>query len=278
MAWRAENLEPDALGVSASRRTDIPALFGEWFVKRLDAGFVESIPPGPRRRVRHSLRPEHVTHFTFWSKWPRPFFRAQERVLHLGYPVLWNVTLTGLGGTDVEPGVPRPQRAVEAVRELSRQVGPEAVLWRYDHRVAISFVMPYRRQVLPDLRAWAAETDDARTDERPLALAAELDEIARDVGIPLSVCCDAELRRRLGRAQSGCNAFAWAQRACPALAPRTPPAARPTRPDCGCSREIDIGVYDTCVLGCRYSYGSRNRCVARQNFARHAPDGACLLP
>lgn len=98
MKWNLDDLNRTAVGVSASRRTDIPALFGQWFERRLDAGFVEYIPAGPPRRVRRSIAPADVSHFTFWSRWPRPFFRTLDTVLRIGYPVLWNVTITGLGG------------------------------------------------------------------------------------------------------------------------------------------------------------------------------------
>ena len=53
---------------------------------------------------------------------------------------------------------------------------------------------------------------------------------------------------------------------------------KPTRPDCVCSQEFDIGVYDTCVFGCRYSYGSCNLACARLNFAKHDPAHPCLIP
>ena len=54
--------------------------------------------------------------------------------------------------------------------------------------------------------------------------------------------------------------------------------ARPSRTDCGCSEEYDIGVYETCVLGCRYSYGSCSEVKARGNFQKHDPDAPCLIP
>ncbi|MCC6749081.1 MAG: DUF1848 family protein [Deltaproteobacteria bacterium] len=291
-----------------SRRTDIPALFGPWFARRLEEGFAEYVPLGPPRRVRCSLRPEEVTHFAFWSKWPRPFFPVLERVIARGYPVLWNVTVTGLGGTAVEPHVPAPERALEAVTELARRVPASAILWRYDpvfvssrypaahhletfarlaerlagqvDRVAISFLTSYARQVAPDLRAYAHETRD-QVPEVPLAaqvdLAGRLADLAREAGLSLTVCCSPELRAALGAPRAECNSFAWAARVYPALAARRLPD-KPCRPDCGCSKEVDLGVYDTCVLGCRYSYGSACEARARVRFAAHDPEAPCLIP
>ncbi len=307
--WSARDLAPTAVGVSASRRTDIPALYGAWLAGRLEAGRVEYVPAGPPRRIERSLRPEDVTHFTFWSKWPRPFFPTLGRLLEAGYPVLWNVTITGLGGTAVEPSVPPPERAVAAVGELSRLVGPGAIVWRYDpvfvserfgpahhertfaalagalagrvDRVAISFVEPYARRVAPDLRRYGRETGDAPgepSDGERLALAARLGELAAEAGVPLTVCCEPELGAALGCEPTGCNRFAWACRVYPDLARHRALRDRPTRAGCACSREVDIGVYDTCTLGCRYCYATRDRDAARRARGRHDPAGACLAP
>jgi Domain of unknown function (DUF1848) len=71
--WSFDNLSRTAVGRSVSRRTDVPALYGEWFLERMKAGFAEYEPAGPPRRIRCSLRPEDVTHFNFWSKWPALF-------------------------------------------------------------------------------------------------------------------------------------------------------------------------------------------------------------
>jgi hypothetical protein len=309
MHWTADGLSPSAVGVSASRRTDIPALFARWFGRRLEEGFAEYIPLGPPRTVRRSLRPEDVTHFTFWTKWPRPFFPVLERVLEVGYPVLWNVTMTGLGGTPVEPHVPPTKKAVASVLELSRLVSPAAILWRYDpifvsehydqkhhrdtftrlveslsghvDRVAVSFVTSYRRQVEPDLRAYERESGDVFESiplDAKIELATELREVALEAGLPFTLCCSPDLRQALGCPRSGCNRFDWARRVYPVLERHPHLKDRPTRADCACSQEVDIGVYDTCVLGCRYSYGSCNEPKARANFSRHDPEAPCLVP
>ena len=309
MCWRVDNLDPEAVGVSASRRTDIPALFSEWFGRRLEQGFAEYIPLGPPRRIRRSLRPEDVTHFNFWTKWPRPFFHVLERVLEAEYPVLWNVTVTGLGSTQVEPHVPATGKVVASIVELSRMVPPSAILWRYDpifvsahygrrhhretfgrlvealaghvDRVAVSFVTRYKRQVEPDLQAYQqASGDTLQTLPLPeqVELAIELREVAAAAGIPLTLCCSPDVRQAAGCPRSGCNSFDWVRRVYPALEQHRRLKDRPCRPDCGCSAEVDIGVYDTCVLGCRYSYGSRDLSTARRSFALHDPGAPCLIP
>lgn len=299
-SWSARRLAPTAVGVSASRRTDVPALFGRWFEERLGRGWAEYRPAGPPRTVRVSLEPEDVTHFNFWTRWPRPFLGPLERVLKLGFPVLFNVTVTGLGRTEVEPFVPRADRAVRAVKELSTLVPAAAIQWRYDPvflsarygadhhvktfrrlatqlvgsvgRVTISFVEVYSRRVAPDLRAYERETKDRimspSLDEK-VEIAGRLREIATELGLTFTVCCDGDVRRRLRCSRAGCNHFGWASEVYPELLLREPLPKAPKRPDCGCSREVDIGAYDTCVLGCRYSYGSCSLARARSRHRHH---------
>ena len=309
MGWQIDRLSPDAIGISASRRTDIPALFAPWFEHRLAAGFAETIPAGPPRRVRRSLRPEDVTHFVFWSKWPRPLFRALDTIEAVGYPVLWNVTITGLGGTAVEPRVPPPDEVVAAVHQLAQRHGPAAILWRYDpvfvsehyagdhhretftrlcgqlvghvDRVTCSLVHTYGRRVKPDLRAYERETGDRWIEQghaEQVALLGRLREIAAAAGLPFTLCCLPEVQAELACEPAGCNRWAWASRVYPELEKLRARRDKPTRKGCACSQEVDIGVYDTCTHGCRYSYGSRACGAAEHAMARHDPTAPCLLP
>jgi hypothetical protein len=306
--WSVANLNPSAIAASASRRTDLPALLPEWFSQRLDAGEVEYIPAGPPRRIRRSIRPEDITHFNFWSKWPRPFFPVLKKVLGIGYPVLWNVTVTGLGATSVEPGVPPADKAVEAILELSEIVAPSAIQWRYDpiftserygiahheamfrglagrlvgrvDRVAVSFVTPFPRRVAPKLKVYGATTGDrfcSPTAYEQTDILSRLREIAREEGLRFTLCCSGDLRDATGCESSGCNSWAWAVRVYPELSGRRPPAGRGKGSGCTCNKEFDIGVYDTCTLGCVYSYGTCRRDLARRNLAAHDPSAPCVL-
>jgi hypothetical protein len=309
MTWHPTQLSPRARPISASRRTDIPALYAPWFRGRLDEGWAEYIPAGPPRRCRVSLAPQDVLWFVFWTRWPRPFLPTLDHLLGRRFPVLFNLTITGLGGTAVEPGSPPTERALAAAHELAARLPPAAIQWRYDpvflserwdarfhaegfarladalagrvDRVAISFVQAYGRRVAPDLHRYGREHGDAlvpREDPRALDLARALAELARERGLRLVVCADDELRTALGVRPAGCDTHAWARAAWPELGAIRTPRLRPTRPGCACCEEVDIGVYDTCTTGCRYSYGSCDQATARRRAAQHDPRGAALIP
>ena len=56
--------------VSASRRTDIPAFYAEWMVRRLREGYCTVANPFNRNQVtRISLQPEDVDAIVFWLVW-----------------------------------------------------------------------------------------------------------------------------------------------------------------------------------------------------------------
>ncbi|MFH0899516.1 MAG: DUF1848 family protein, partial [Pseudomonadota bacterium] len=243
-----DHLQNDAVGVSASRRTDIPALYARWFERRLEAGEVAYQARPNARPAYRSIRPEHVTHFAFWTRWPPPFLRTLDHVLRIGYPTLWNVTITGLGGTAVEPHVPTTDRAVAALKTLSGVVGRTAVMWRYDpifltrkygvehhvrtfnelagklaeyvDRVAVSFVVPYGQRVKPDLDRYQVETGDhllqvGRGEKADLL--GTLRSIANAAGVTLCLCCVPELEGDTGLLRAGCNSWEWVARAHPVL-------------------------------------------------------------
>lgn len=227
----------------------------------------------------------------------------------MGYPVLWNVTITGLGGSPVEPRVPTTEKAVAALLELSTIVSPGAIQWRYDpifvsqrypathheatfrglaerlaghvDRVAVSFVTRFARRVMPNLQRYEETTGDVITDlssTQRLDLLTRLEQIGRDNGLRLTLCCEPALQGLLSCPSAGCNNWEWACRVYPGLAAHRALPTRPTREGCTCSQEFDIGVYDTCTLGCVYSYGTCNADKARQMFQLSDPEAPCILP
>lgn len=59
--------------ISASRRTDIPTYYSEWFMQRIKEGYVLARNPMNAHQVsRISLNPEVVDGIVFWTKNPLP--------------------------------------------------------------------------------------------------------------------------------------------------------------------------------------------------------------
>ncbi|MBP7401514.1 MAG: DUF1848 domain-containing protein [Clostridia bacterium] len=279
--------------ISASRRTDIPALYTEWFLRRLAAGSVRVPNPMNARQVRTiSLRPGDVDGFVFWTKNPAPM---TGRLAALGdIPLYFQCTLTPYG-PELEPGLPDTAHRVAALRRLSEQIGPDRVTWRYDpvllgagwtqerHEEAFgaiahalrgavkggvfSFLDRYRK-IEGVLRTRGIEP---WTDESMRGMAAGLARIAHAEGLTLETCAEPLDLSGLGIGHARC---VDASRLGLTGAPKDPNQ----RGACGCAASVDIGMYDSCVLGCAYCYANAGTAAAMRNHAAHDPDGDCLIP
>ena len=67
--------------ISASRRTDIPAFYTEWFLKRIEEQYCTVVNPFNRKQVSDiSLKPHDVEAIVFWTKNPAPMLpRPRQR-------------------------------------------------------------------------------------------------------------------------------------------------------------------------------------------------------
>ena len=118
--------------ISASRRTDIPAFYSEWFMNRIRAGyFVKVNPYNSKQRKKVSLLSSDVAAIVFWTKNPLPLMQHLPLIDRQAYRYLFHFTLNNYSKV-FEPRVPDLQNRMETFKRLSDQIGPERVLWRYD--------------------------------------------------------------------------------------------------------------------------------------------------
>lgn len=125
---RVEAIAP--LIVSASRSTDIPAFYGDWFMARLASGYVKWKSPFGGSPLYISFEKTRV--FVFWSKNPAPFFPNLATLNHMEYSYYFLFTLNDYDAERLEPGVPPVGERIETFIRLSRRVGKGRVVWRYD--------------------------------------------------------------------------------------------------------------------------------------------------
>ena len=93
--------------ISASRRTDIPAYYADWFMRQVERGAAAYPNPMSFKPVLLSLRPEHVLFLVFWTRNPHPLERHLERLENIyGRAVYFQVPMHGLplGLDPHEPG------------------------------------------------------------------------------------------------------------------------------------------------------------------------------
>ncbi|MDR1617964.1 MAG: DUF1848 domain-containing protein [Treponema sp.] len=279
--------------ISVSRRCDIPRFRLDWFMNRLDEGFVETANPFNSTQVRRvSLRPDPADPaagaeaLAFWTRDPRPLLARMGDLESRGIPFYVMVTLTGYPGT-LEPNVPDAAAVCRAMGEMAEKIGPRRVIWRYDP-VFLSILtdLPFHRENFAALARRLGGTvrrviislyDPYRGAERRLA-ALEKSGALR----PLP-CMDGEgrplpqVRDLMGTLAATARQAGIETQSCAEAEDLTPlgivagacidgelirklwgiQAAgkdRGQRPHCRCAPSLDIGSYGPCPAGCVYCY------------------------
>jgi hypothetical protein len=116
--------------VSASRATDIPALYGEWLLHRLRAGWCVRINPFNRQPRRISF--ERARAIVFWTKNPAPLMPRLGEIDARGLNYYFTFTLNDYEREGLEPGIPRLLERIDTFRGLAERLGRERVVWRFD--------------------------------------------------------------------------------------------------------------------------------------------------
>ena len=114
--------------IQTGMRTDIPAFYSEWFLNRLNAGYVLVRNPYNENQVtRYSLSPDVVDLIAFCTKNPAPMLPHMDALKPYGQ--YWFVTITAYG-TDIEPHVPCKEAVMEDFKRLSECVGVDSIGWQ----------------------------------------------------------------------------------------------------------------------------------------------------
>jgi hypothetical protein len=249
--------------ISASRRTDLVGCYPDYLIEKLQA-----------------YPPENVHTIVIWTKNPGNMIRhrALREALSPYAQVYVHLTITGLGGSPLEPGIPLWEEIAQMIPELAQRVnGPERISWRFDpiiaaedssgvienfplfpvmaekmraHGITIcrtSWASPYKKVI----RRMQKKRFTLRTysPEEQAAQARELEAVANSLGIKIyycsmerftrSRCIDGELLTMLHPQGLQCSFK----------------RAKGQRPQCGCTESIDIGWYSLkCAHGCIYCY------------------------
>ncbi len=278
--------------ISASRRTDIPAFYPEWFIRRLRAGSVVVRQPYSGRYAEVSLAPGDVGAFVFWSKNYAPLLSHLERVEQVSKNLFFHFTITA--NRELEPDVPDPRGSIRDYRYLCKRYSSAQVLWRFDplcitdkltyeiheerfrlcaeqlqgtaRKCIISFVHPYKKVLANMAKEGGHRLDDPAPHlKRNYAL--RLAAWAEHFGIRLLSCCnDFLLSESIGKA--ACIDGNYLSDVFGADFDLRPSSIRR---ECACTKSVDIGAYDTCAHGCLYCYANTDRDRARAAVLQHDP-------
>ena len=277
----------DKIVISASRRTDIPAFYLDWFLARLGQGcFVAENPfNGARRQV--ATHPQQVHTIVFWSK---NYSKLLARSADLApYRLFFNFTINSESAL-LEPRVPRLASRLAQLRQLAGRYGASAINWRFDpivcweqdgrrlnnlgqfdeilegvagagvKRLIISFMDRYakverRAAHLPGLRFHYPGLGEM------VDLAIPLAKKARAAGLEVMACCERQLLASLPPgliAPSSCVDNVLLSRLYGPGVSLAEDRGQRKKAGCGCKLSIDVGSYSgqPCAHGCLYCYAN----------------------
>ena len=272
--------------ISASRRTDIPAYYLDWFMDVLRRGSVNVANPVFRHKtIQVDLSPETVEWIVFWSRNYAHFLK--EYPFFDQFQLYFHFTILSHHPRLERTALPLTQ-ALRQIEHLTKLYGPQRIIWRYDpiviwidnnelcsnfrqnefadlcknmslsgiQRCYFSFAGIYRkyqRRIKKKYPTW--QLNDARIEAEKARILLNIKEISNKYAVKLYACCnDALINGDIlkGRCISGpeLNNLGSAHKVSEAKAP--------SRPECGCTRSIDIGDYlnHPCYGGCIYCYAN----------------------
>ena len=284
--------------LSASRRTDIPSYYADWFYNRIKEGFVMvRNPMNPRQISKINLSPEVVDGIVFWTKNPQPMI---SRLDELGdYMFYFQFTITPYG-KDIEPNLPsKSDELLATFKTLSNTLGANRVIWRYDpilinkkytfdyhthafgkiaeelqgytRKVTISFIDVDYRGVKDNLAELALDEFPPVTQ---VELASRFAEIARKCGLMVDTCAENLNLSHLGIEHARCidEILLGELLGCNLIVEKD----KNQRFECACKTSIDIGMFNTCLNGCRYCYANYSPKLIDGNYEKHNPQSPLI--
>lgn len=281
--------------ISASRRTDIPCYYSEWFIKRLQAGYVLTRNPMNFSQVsRVSLSKDVVDCIVFWTKDATNILDKLKYIEDLEYKYFFQYTITPYG-LDIEQNLRPKNQIIKNFQLLSSMLGKHRLVWRYDpiivnenysveyhkecfekmctalspytERVIISFVDLYSKIRLKGIQEIPLEKVEI--------LAEDLGITAQKYNLIIQSCCEHYDLTKFNIHQGGCIDLSVIEKVCGYRLNLK--SDKGQRKHCHCVESIDIGAYNTCLNGCLYCYANFSEESVKVNHSSHNASAEFLL-
>lgn len=130
---QAEDYHEKKQIISASRRTDIPAFYLDWFMKRIRQGFFTITNPYNKVTKKIDARPDKVHTIVFWSKNYAPFLKLciYDELKKMGYNLFFHFSINSESSM-LEPLVPPLKERLRQLGKLCELNDPKNIAWRFD--------------------------------------------------------------------------------------------------------------------------------------------------
>lgn len=286
--------------ISASRATDIPAFYADWFFRRLDKGYLRWRNPFSRQESYVSFKNSRF--IVFWSKNPAPLLPQLSTLKERGIGCYIQYTLNDYEAEGLEPNVPPLHQRIETSRRLVDALGLGTVVLRFDpliltDRINIDTLLQKIASIADALVGHTeklvfsfADIESYKKVSRNLRLKSinyhEWDEESmREFALGLSMLNRDNWNFRLATCAEriDLSEYGIVHNRCidPDLISRLAPddavlqnflynakTDNGQRKTCGCILSKDIGAYNTCPHGCLYCYANTSSTSAFANYKR----------
>lgn len=285
--------------ISASRRTDIPAFYSNWFFKRIEEGFVYVINPFNRKQVsKIELNNKTVDCFVFWTKDPENMIDKLNLLDERSFKYYFQFTLNSYGN-DVEVKTRKKSEIVNTFKRLSEKIGKEKVVWRYDpillndyytkeyhykwyeelckrlegytEKCVISFLDLYdkTKRNTQNLNLQEINKEDM------YEISEKLSNIANKYNIIIETCSEDVNLEKYGIVRGKCiDDKLISQILNLKIGVKKDDTQREV---CGCVKSIDIGAYNTCRHFCSYCYANFNYDKVKENCKKYDENSPLLM-
>lgn len=116
--------------ISASRSTDIPAFYGDWFISRWEKGYIKWTNPFNEQPLYVSFKNARCV--VFWTKNPKTFMKHLDWCDKNIPNYYFQFSLNDYDKEKYEAKVPSVESRIKTFKELSQRLGKKRVVWRYD--------------------------------------------------------------------------------------------------------------------------------------------------
>jgi DNA repair photolyase len=283
--------------LSASRRTDIPAFYSDWFYNRIKAGFVCVRNPMNAKQISKIPVNKEVTDcIVFWTKNPEKMLPRLHELNEFNF--YFQFTLTPYNQT-IEPFISDKTKIINTFKKLSNKIGSQRIIWRYDpillsqntdieyhikefeHLAAqlkgytqtctISFIDMYPKIADNMMRVNARKLSNYEIEQ----LAGSLAEIARSNHIQIKTCAEQAHLEQFGITHGKCIDNELIESIVGAKIKIEKDKNQRTL--CQCVQSIDIGEYSTCPHACIYCYANSGQKQVHNKLKLHNPNSPLLI-
>lgn len=282
--------------LNISGRCDICAFFSKWLINRFQAGFVDVRNPFyPKQVSRILLDEEHIDAIVFCTKNPIPLMPHLDAFKK--FPYLFHITLTPYR-KDMEPNVIDKRILIEKIKELSKSIGSDKVVVRYDpillndtytieyhlkmfERLCaqlegfVSVIVTSFLDMKKNTKSYAKQYGLRELDEKEIhTLAKAMGEIATAHNMCIQTCAEPYDLGQYGFKNKECisNEVMYQLTGKVKHYPKNQ-----NRDSCSCLKNVDIGHYNCCPHFCRYCYANYDEKQVRGNMDKHDPNSTMLI-